>query len=58
MSFYPDLALLHMAALAIAGASFGAIAELYSKRIDDNFSIPLAVAAGVFLASILFGISV
>jgi dolichol kinase len=31
------------------------LAELFSKRIDDNFSIPLAAAAGALLTSWLIG---
>jgi dolichol kinase len=33
-------------AIAFGAATFGAIAELLSGRIDDNFTIPLAAAAG------------
>jgi dolichol kinase len=38
--------------LLVAGgaAIAGALAELFSRRIDDNFSIPLAAAAGGWLA--------
>ena len=42
-------------ALLLAGAAglAGAIAELVSLRVDDNFSIPLSAAAGVALVSLL-----
>ncbi len=32
--------------MAFAAALFGAVAELVSLRVDDNFSIPLAAAGG------------
>jgi dolichol kinase len=34
-------------ALAAAGAAAGAVTELGSSRVDDNFSIPIVVAASV-----------
>lgn len=37
----------HAAALAVAGAAVGALAELNATRVDDNFSIPVVVAASV-----------
>ncbi len=45
------------AALALAAAAgfTGAIAELVSLRVDDNFSIPLSAAAGVAMMSALIG---
>ncbi len=47
------------AALAIAcGAAFvAAVAELVSRRVDDNFSVPLAGAAGAAAAAALLGVS-
>lgn len=44
-------------AFALAGAAglFGAIAELVSLRVDDNFSIPLSAAAGVAVMQLLVG---
>ncbi|MGV3625034.1 MAG: diacylglycerol/polyprenol kinase family protein [Archangium sp.] len=42
-------------ALAAAAGLAGAIAELVSLRIDDNFSIPLSAAAGVALMGLLVG---
>ncbi len=36
---------------AVAAAFCGMIAELFSDRVDDNFSIPLAAAAGAWLVS-------
>ncbi|MEO7329266.1 MAG: diacylglycerol/polyprenol kinase family protein [Minicystis sp.] len=40
-----------MLALAAAGGVSGALAELYSTRLDDNFTIPVAVAAAVGLVA-------
>jgi dolichol kinase len=42
-------------AWSVGGGLFGMLAELFSKRIDDNFSIPLAAAAGALLTSWLIG---
>ncbi len=42
--FYPAIALSHAAAISGVGAVVGAIVELYSRRIDDNISIPVSVA--------------
>ena len=36
--------------MAFLGALFGCIAELFSRRIDDNLSIPVASAVGVLVA--------
>ena len=49
--FGPELAV----AWAIGGTLPGALAELLSRRIDDNLSIPLSVAAGLLLTQALFG---
>jgi dolichol kinase len=45
----------HLAPLAWVGAAVaasvaGAVAELFSRRLDDNFTIPLSAAAGAALA--------
>ncbi len=39
-----------MWAVSLGAALFAAFAELYSRRVDDNFTIPLAGAAGGWLA--------
>jgi len=36
--------------MAFVGCLFGCIAELFSRRIDDNLSIPVASAVGVLVA--------
>lgn len=41
----------HTVLLAFAAAASGAVAELVSLRVDDNFSIPLSAAAGLTFAS-------
>lgn len=39
------------------GASLaGAVAEALSHRVDDNFSVPLAAAAGAYAAALLVGV--
>ena len=37
---------MHRAALAAAAAVAGALAELFTRRIDDNLAIPVAGAIG------------
>ena len=44
--FHPDVAIVRM---ALGAASFGAIAELVSRRLDDNLTIPIAAATGAWL---------
>ena len=59
------LALLHGAtlgvsaalAIAAAGAFAGAIAELVSLRVDDNFSIPVSAAGAAWLVSALLHVA-
>jgi len=46
--FHPALAGARVAALAVTAALAGAIAELYSGPLDDNFTIPVAVAAATW----------
>lgn len=41
---------------ALAAAVTGAIAELFTERLDDNFTIPLAAAAAAFAAGSLLGV--
>ncbi|MCA9564160.1 MAG: hypothetical protein KC561_11760 [Myxococcales bacterium] len=40
----------HVWTLALAAAVTGAVAELFSWRIDDNFTIPISSAAAAWLA--------
>ena len=45
-----------MLVLAAVGAVVGAVAEVVSTRLDDNFSIPVTAALGVTLAGVIAGI--
>jgi dolichol kinase len=47
------------AALAVAGAATvpAALAELFSRRVDDNFSIPVAAGAGAMAALHALGLA-
>ena len=51
--FHPTLGLPTALGLAAAASVAGALAELFSLRVDDNFSIPLSAAAGVVLVTTL-----
>ncbi len=44
-------------AVAASAAVLGGIAELFSKRLDDNLTVPLSAAAGTVAASFLTGLS-
>lgn len=55
MVFHDELTPGQGALLALAGAVPGAVAELLTRRIDDNLAIPWSAAAGVLLASALLG---
>ena len=35
--------------VAVAVSTVGALAEIYSHKLDDNFTVPLAVAAAATL---------
>ena len=43
-------------AVAGAGATAGALGELFSLRVDDNFSVPLSAAGGALAAMFLLGL--
>lgn len=57
MLFHGSLGLGLALGLAAAASIAGALAELFSLRVDDNFSIPLSAAAGVVLVTTLLQIS-
>ena len=42
-------------AAALGASALGAVTELYSRKIDDNFSIPLASASGAWLMLLAVG---
>jgi len=44
-------------AVAASAAVFGGLAELFSKRLDDNLTVPLSAAAGTVMASFATGLS-
>ncbi len=50
----PGLAL----AVGAGAALVGAVAELYSRRIDDNLSVPLASLAGAWAVAALLGVTI
>ncbi|MFT6822089.1 MAG: dolichol kinase, partial [Myxococcota bacterium] len=35
--------------MAASASGFAAVAELFSRRIDDNLAIPVAAAVGLWL---------
>lgn len=43
---------------AAGGAGLAACAELFSRRVDDNLTIPLAAAAGAWIAFALAGVPI
>ncbi len=53
---YPTLGLGPVAALAGTAALAGALAELLVRKVDDNFSIPVAAGAGCSLVAALLGV--
>jgi dolichol kinase len=53
MVFHPALGLSAAALIALAGAVAGAVAELVSLRVDDNFSIPVSAAVGAWVVQSL-----
>ncbi len=42
--------------VAFGSALFGAVAELSSNRLDDNFTVPVAAAAGAWVLAASFGV--
>lgn len=51
----PSFALSTRVAMAFAAGLCGALAELYSRRVDDNFSVPVASAMSAWLVLLLVG---
>lgn len=51
-----DLPFATAALIALGGTIPGAIAELLSRRVDDNFSIPVSAAAGAWATLHLLGL--
>lgn len=55
MLMHPSTPLLFATLAALGGATAGAIAELVSRRVDDNLSIPLAACAGASVMGAVAG---
>lgn len=51
----PDLSFASVLAMAVGASVLGAVAELFSLRVDDNLSVPVAAAAGAGLMGLLLG---
>lgn len=51
--YFPELSWGCALQLALVGAALGALAELFSWRVDDNVAIPVVVGIGVSLAGYL-----
>ncbi len=47
---HPEIGVVGTCVASLVGAVAGAIAELFSRRIDDNFAVPLAAFAASYLA--------
>ena len=56
LGFYPSLGWGAALITALAASVAGAVTELVSGRLDDNFSIPLAAAAGATAVLAVMGI--
>lgn len=55
MFTHPESGPLALGIMSVCGAITGALAELWSRRVDDNLSIPLAACVGAGLAQLLIG---
>jgi dolichol kinase len=53
--WHADIGLYTRIAIAFGGALAGALAELGSRRLDDNFTVPLAAALGAWLTFLAIG---
>ncbi len=54
--FYPDLGGSYGFGLAFGAGAVAMLAELFSRRVDDNLTIPLGAGAGMALVGLLMGI--
>lgn len=52
-AFLPSYELGVRVVMAIAAGVLGSVAELYSRRVDDNFSIPVTSALGAWVVLLL-----
>lgn len=53
----PDIPPLTAVGLSAAASALAAVAELFSLRVDDNLSVPLAAAAGAALGAFALGMA-
>ena len=53
----PEFSLLQVGIVAVAAGLAGALAELFSRSVDDNLSVPAAAFAATFAALSLLGLS-
>lgn len=53
---FPEIGAPAAALLAAAGAISGAVAELFSRRIDDNLSIPVVAGVVTWAVAVLAGV--
>ncbi|GMV44320.1 MAG: hypothetical protein AMXMBFR64_60360 [Myxococcales bacterium] len=55
LGLHPELPWRAALIVAATASALGAFAELVSRRVDDNFSIPIAAGGGGMLALVLLG---
>ena len=53
--YYPELGWGTALLAAVAASTFGALTELYSSKLDDNFTIPLGAALGATIVLTVLG---
>jgi dolichol kinase len=53
--WHPGASLAQMLGIAVFSSAVGALTELLSNRLDDNFTTPIAAAAGAWAAAVAFG---
>jgi dolichol kinase len=54
--YYPDLGLQRALLAAVVASALGALAELFSFRLDDNLTIPLAAGLGAMVTFAALGL--
>ncbi len=56
VAFHPVASLLGCLLIAAGASLAGAVAELYSKSIDDNMTVPLSAAIGAWVVGLTLGV--
>jgi dolichol kinase len=51
---HPSVMISEALVIAAVASLFGAVAELFSLRLDDNLSVPVASALGAMLVMLVF----